>query len=148
MECKKVYKNEVVVITPQEMDQAFQGETRQYVMGDLQQEQKLPYIYSDECEIGITLYDSYVHDEPHYHDFITETNYIIEGKVMLHIVDTGEDLLVEKGGIFSVPPHVVHVLKAQPGTKIIFTKTKVGNDKHVVPFESLGLDDWFADSDF
>ncbi len=145
---KKIYRNEVAVITPAELEAAFEGETRQYIMGDLKQEQKLPFIYSDECEMGITVYDEYTHDDPHYHDYITETNYIIEGKVMLHIVETGEDYLVEKGGIFSVPPHVTHVLKAQAGTKIIFTKSKMGNDKHAVDFEGLGLEDWFQDQDF
>lgn len=145
---KEFYENEVVVMTPEEIEEAFVGNERQYLQGDLKDAQNLKFIKSSECEIGISWYDSYTHDEPHYHDYITETNYIISGCVCLRIVDTGEDFIVREGGVFSIPPHVVHVLKIQPGTKIIFTKTQCMNDKHAVDFGSLGLEAWFEDRDF
>lgn len=142
------FKNEVAVITPQDMEKAFEGEFRQYIQGNLANPQKLKYIWSDECEIGISYYEEYTHDDPHYHDIITETNYIISGKVILRILDTNEEYLVEAGGVFSVPPKIKHVLKIAPKTKIIFTKSECVNDKHPVPFEDLGLDEWFEESDF
>lgn len=144
----KYYENEVVVMTPQDIETAFVGQTRQYIQGNLKSEQKLPFIKSEECEIGISWYDEYCHDDPHYHDVITETNYVIEGAVVLRIVDTGQDYVVKKGGVFSIPPHVTHILKIQPNTKIIFTKTQSINDKHSVPFEELGLEEWYEDRNF
>ena len=66
----------------------------------------------------------------------------------MKIVDTGEEFVVEKGGIFSVPPKVPHILKIQPETKIIFFKDHSINDKHVVDSEALQLEEWLKDKEF
>lgn len=146
MEKKKIYKNEMAVISADEINHAFVGEERQYLQGNLQREQKLPYIYDTKSEIGMTYYEKYSHDEPHYHDVIMESNYIISGRVKLLNVDTGEEYVVTEGGLFSIPVGTTHVLKAQPGTKILFVKNASMDDKHVVDFP--GLEKWFADNKF
>lgn len=147
MEQKK-YVNEVVYMPPEMIASALEGTTRQYIQGDLQLEQKLPFIHNANCEIGITSYPTFDHDEPHYHDVITETNYVLSGAVVVRIVDTGEDFLVKEGGLFSVPPKITHILKAQPGTKILFVKDHALNDKRVVDLASLHLEQWLKDKEF
>lgn len=144
----KIYKNEVAVFTPDEINTSLESTNRQYLQGDLKKEQLLSYIYSNNSEIGISDYKEYCHDDPHYHDFITETNYVITGRLCLHILDTGKDYVIEAGGVFSVPPKVKHVLKIQPGTRIIFFKNHSMNDKHVVSFEGKDFETWYADKNF
>ncbi len=144
----KVFENEVAVIPADELNNALKDTDRQYIQGDLQKEQRVSFIRSKDSEIGISDYKEYTHDEPHYHDKVMETNYVIRGKICMRIIDTGEDFVVEEGGVFSIPPHVKHVLKIKAGTRIIFTKTPSINDKHVLEFDSLGLDEWYKDEVF
>lgn len=140
--------NEVAVLTPEMIAASLEGNSRQYIQGDLKRPQNLPFIFNTNSEIGITYYRAFSHDEPHYHDVITETNYILEGRVCVRITDTGEDHVVEQGGLFSVPPKVTHILKAQPGTKILFVKDHAVNDKHEVDMGSLGLEKWLEEKEF
>ena len=148
MPMKKKFVNEVAVIPPEMIAGSLEKETRQYIQGDLQMDQRLPFIYNTKCEIGITHYREFTHDEPHYHDVITETNYVLEGRLCMQVLDTGETFVVEKGGLFSVPPGVAHVLKAQPDTKILFVKDHACNDKHVVKNLPPHLIQWLEDKEF
>lgn len=145
---KQKYCNETAVISAEEIEAAFTDTERQYIQGNLQKEQILPYVFSEKSEIGISYYKEFAHDEAHYHTDITETNYVISGRVCVHIVDTNEDFVIGAGGVFSVPPKVVHIFKAQPGTKIIFFKDHSMNDKHIVPYQDLGLEEWVQKKDF
>ena len=140
----RIYKNEVAVLSAEEIKEAFQDTFRQYVQGNLKKEQKLSYVYSERTEIGISDYDSFCHDEPHYHDVVTETNYVISGKVGIYMLDTGEEYVVEAGGVFSFPPKVRHVLKMQAGTRIIFVKDHSIDDKHVIQEVRPELNAWYA----
>lgn len=144
----KVYRNEVAVFSPEEINASLEHTDRQYLQGNLQKEQNLSYIYSENSEIGISDYKEYCHDDPHYHDEITETNYVVRGKLCLRIMDTGEDYVIGAGGVFSIPPKVPHVLKIQPGTRVVFFKNHSINDKHVVPFEGPELEAWYEDKNF
>ena len=145
---KRIFKDEVAVIPAEEINGALKTTDRQYVQGNLQKEQPVSFIQTVENEIGISDYKEYTHDDPHYHDEITETNYVISGKVCMKILDTDTDYVIEAGGVFSIPPKVKHVLKIKAGTRIIFFKSKSINDKHAIDFDSLGLDKWFRDEDF
>ena len=128
--------NEVAILSAEMIEDSLKGNFRQYIQGDLKEEQKLPFVYNTNSEIGISYYRDFFHDDPHYHDIITETNY------------SNEDFVVEKGGIFSVPPRVTHILKGVPGTKIIFFKDHSLNDKRVVNIKELQLDDWLQEKEF
>lgn len=144
----KKFVNQVVCLSAEQISSSLEGNFRQYIQGDLQQEQNLPYIHNTNSEIGISYYREFTHDEPHYHDCITETNYILEGKVCMKIVGTDEEYVIEKGGVFSIPPLTTHIMKVQPETKILFVKDHAMNDKHVVELASLGLDNWLENEEF
>ncbi|MCR5054066.1 MAG: cupin domain-containing protein [Lachnospiraceae bacterium] len=145
---KKVFENEVAVIPADEINGALKHTFRQYIQGNLKQDQDISFIRTGDSEIGISDYKEYSHDDPHYHDKVMETNYVISGKVCMRIIDTNEDYVIEAGGVFSIPPHVKHVLKIKAGTRIIFVKTPSINDKHVLDFDELDLNAWFEDEDF
>ena len=145
---KTKFVNEVVYMSSEMIEDSLRDNTRQYLQGNLKREQNLPFIYNDRSEIGISCYREFSCDEPHYHDLITETNYILEGRLCLKIVDTGEEYVVEKGGVYSVPPKVLHVVKVQSGTKVIFVKDHAVNDKKTVDPKSLGLERWMEDEGF
>ena len=142
------FVNQVVYLPSAQIEKSLDGNFRQYMQGDLQEPQNLPFIFNTRTEIGISYYREYTHDDPHYHDLITETNYILEGKVCMKIVDTDEEYVIEKGGVFSIPPHITHILKIQPETKILFVKDHAINDKHVVDLSNLGLEKWLEDKEF
>ena len=144
----KVFENELAIIPAEEIEEALKKTDRQYIQGNLQSEQMVSFIRTMNSEIGISDYKEYTHDEPHYHDEVMETNYIITGAVCLRNLETGEDFVVKAGGVFSVPPHIPHVLKIKAGTRIIFTKTPSVNDKHVLNFDDLGLEEWYRDETF
>ncbi|MCR5256451.1 MAG: cupin domain-containing protein [Acetatifactor sp.] len=145
---KKIFQNEVAVIDAGEINSALLNTDRQYFQGNLQKDQLISHIHTLDNEIGISDYKEYAHDDPHYHDEITETNYVISGKVCMRILDTNTDYIIEAGGVFSIPPGVKHVLKVKPDTRIIFFKSKSVNDKHTLDFDSLGLEEWFKDEEF
>ena len=145
---KKIFHEEVAVIDAGEINSALLSTDRQYFQGNLKKDQLISYIHTEDNEIGISDYKEYAHDDPHYHDEITETNYVISGKVCMRILDTNTDYIIEAGGVFSIPPHIKHVLKVKAGTRIIFFKSKSINDKHALDFDSLGLEEWFKDEEF
>ncbi len=144
----KKHINEVVVMNAEMIEDSLVGNFRQYIQGDLKEEQKLPFIYNENSEIGISYYRDFFHDEPHYHDIITETNYILEGKVCIRIIDSGKEFIVGKGGIFSFPPKVKHILKGVAGTKIIFFKDHSVNDKCALDTKELQLEEWLKEKEF
>ena len=145
---KKKFVNEVAIFTPEMLEKVFENNFRQYIQGNLQNEQDLPHVYNAHSEIGISDYKEFTHDEPHYHDIITETNYILEGRACLKIIDTGEEYILEKGSIASVPPKMVHLMKVHPNTRVLFFKDHSINDKHVVDLDSLNIGEWLADKEF
>lgn len=145
---KKKFVNEVVYLTSDEIMSAFAQNDRQYLQGNLKREQELPYIHNENSEIGISYYREFSYDDVHYHEKITETNYILEGKIGMKIVDTGEEFVVEQGGIFSIPPKVPHIMKAKPETKIIFFKDYAANDKRIVDMDMSELKEWLEDKEF
>ena len=144
----KKFVNEVACLSAHEIESSMADNCRQYIQGNLQIPQNLPFILNTRSEIGISYYREFTHDDPHYHDEITETNYVLEGKVCLKVLDTGAEYVIEKGGIFSIPPRIVHVFKAQPETKILFMKDHALNDKHVVDPDPLNLENWLNDKEF
>lgn len=145
---KKKFENEAAFFSPESINKVFENNYRQYIQGNLQKEQDLPFVYNEHSEIGISWYREFTHDDAHYHDVITETNYILEGKVCVKIIETGEEFVVEKDGIFSVPPKLTHIMKVQPNTKMIFFKDHSINDKQVVDIDTLDIDAWLEDKEF
>ncbi len=114
------------------IDKTLESEHRQYLCGDLKLPQKLENLKDDEVEIGITLYDSYRVEKPHYHTTCSEYQYILEGKTKYLDLSTMEEVEMKKGDFFIIRRGTKYYQKALKGTKILFFKYPAGNDKILV----------------
>ena len=144
----KMYHNEVAIFSKEEIDTVLEHTTRQYLQGNLKKEQELPFVHDSESEIGISYYKEFTHDDPHYHDVVTETNYILQGKSCLKMLDTGEEFILQEGDVFSIPPKRLHIMKVLPNTKVLFFKNYSINDKHSKDIASCGIEEWLKDDNF
>ena len=74
-------------------------------------------------------------------------NYVVSGALKVVLLDRGIEQEVEAGGIFFFPPGVPHVVKAKPGTRVLFVKSPGGDDKQVIASDKLpeGFATWASD---
>jgi 8-oxo-dGTP diphosphatase len=117
-------------ISGQEIDQALQGVTRQYLVGDLQKPQTLKHVPSSLVEIGITRYENEGKIEaPHRHKQAFEFQYVTAGLTAYLDLSTTEEHVFRQGDFYAIEPGVTYAQKSAPGTEILFIKVPPGNDK-------------------
>ena len=135
----------ILKISGQEIDQALQNVTRQYLVGDLQKPQALQHVPSSLIEIGITRYENEGKLEPpHRHKQAFEFQYMTTGLTAYLDLITAEEHLFKKGDFYVIQPGVVYAQKSVPGTEILFIKVPPGNDK--VPVDSTPeVEAWFRE---
>jgi 8-oxo-dGTP diphosphatase len=135
----------ILKITGQEIDQALQGATRQYLVGDLQSPQALKYVPSSLIEIGITRYEGESKTEaPHRHKQAFEFQYMTSGLTAYLDMTTGDEHVFRKGDFYVIEPGVVYAQKSAPDTEILFIKVPPGNDK--VPVDATPeVEAWFRE---
>lgn len=125
---------------------AMETNHRQYLIGDLKLPQSLQNLQDGQVELGLTHYDSYACEKPHFHEKVTEYQLMLKGKAKY--VDLGEnrELLVEEGDVFIIRPHTSYIQKSPAGTQILFFKCPGGNDKQPLPVTPR-MEAWAADWD-
>jgi 8-oxo-dGTP diphosphatase len=112
------------------IDNALQGVTRQYLVGDLQKPQELSHIPNHLIEIGITRYGPQGGCEPpHTHTQAFESQYMLSGKTAYLDTVTGEEHVFGAGDFYLIEPGVSYAQKSVPDTAILFIKVPAGNDK-------------------
>jgi 8-oxo-dGTP diphosphatase len=122
-------------ISGEEIDQALQNVTRQYLVGDLQKPQTLRHFPSSLLEIGITRYESEGKTEaPYAHRQAFEFQYVTAGLTAYLDLSTGAEQVFRKGDFYAIEPGVAYAQKSAPGTEILFIKVPPGNDK--IPLDS------------
>ena len=133
----------ILKISTEEINQALQNVTRQYLVGDLQKFQRLHHIPNSLVEIGITRYEAEVKVEaPHRHRQAFEFQYMTSGLTAYLDMTTGEEHVFRKGDFYAIEPGVVYAQKSAPGTEILFIKIPPGNDK--VPVDTTPeVEAWF-----
>lgn len=82
--------------------------------------------------MGISFYQQFTADLPHFHAIVTEYNYIISGSSKILLLDEHEEITLETGSLFVFPPMTKYIAKHQAGTKILFFKSPGGNDKQLI----------------
>lgn len=105
---------------------------RVYLCGDLKQPQEMEWIHDTKNEVGMSFYKHFTADRPHFHTTATEYNYIISGNSKILLLKEEEEILLEAGSIFVIPPMTHYASKHQAGTKILFFKSPGGNDKQLI----------------
>ena len=110
---------------------------RQYLLGDLQLPQDLDFIKDKEIEVGLSKYNKYTVEIPHFHTVCTEYQYVLEGKTKYLDIDTNIEYEVKKGDFYVVRPNTKYFQKSEKGTTILFFKNPGLNDKKIVEFCDL-----------
>lgn len=121
-----------IKITDSEINKSLEGVTRQYIVGNLQKPQKLKFLRREDIEIGITSYDEYNEEQPHYHTIVTEFQYMVDGWTKYKNLDTGEVFEFKKGDFYAIETGTKYAQKSKKGTKILFVKVPSANDKKVI----------------
>lgn len=122
----------ILVINDQEIKSALEITTRQYLAGELSRPQLLGYFHDQRIEIGITHYENFHSELPHYHTKAAEYQYMLNGMTEYWDLDCGEKYIFKKGDFYKISPGTKYVQKSKPGTTILFIKTPSGNDKMTV----------------
>ena len=136
---------QITKISGQEIDQALQHVTRQYLVGDLQKPQTLKHVPNSLVEIGITRYENEGKLEPpHRHKQAFEFQYMTAGLTAYLDLGTAEEHVFRKGDFYVIEPGAVYAQKSAPGTEILFIKVPPGNDK--VPVDiTPEVEAWFRE---
>lgn len=117
------------MLSNENIEKSLQGNTRQYLVGQLKLPQELEHIDDQNIEIGITDYNEYFIEQPHWHKVAYEYQYVISGETKyLNLTDNSEHYY-KKGDFFRIDPHTTYAQKSVSGTRILFIKTPPGNDK-------------------
>lgn len=132
---------EIMMIKNRDIESALSETTRQYLVGQLARPQNLIHIDDSYIEIGITSYDSFISEEPHYHTQAYEYQYMISGMTEYLDVESGVEYQFKKGDFYKIPPGVKYAQRSKPGTKILFIKTPPGNDKQNLDVTDT-IDQW------
>ena len=111
------------------INHALQGETRQYLTGNLKMPQKLNHIHDEKLEVGITNYVEPKEELPHYHTVATEYQYVLSGKTTYYNVETKEEMTFYEGDFYVIYPNTTYAQKSIENTKILFIKNPSINDK-------------------
>lgn len=101
-------------------------------------------MHSTELEVGVSDYGTAMADLPHVHDVVSEHQYVMAGRCVVLDIETGTEHHFRAGDFYSVPVGVAHAQKNAAGTRILFVKSKVLNDKRLVPVDDA-LTTWLAD---
>ncbi|WP_299090930.1 cupin domain-containing protein [uncultured Metabacillus sp.] len=125
-------KKQIQIIRGEQIVKSLENTSRQYLVGRLSRPQELDYIEDDKLEIGITSYDEYISESPHYHTQAYEYQFIVKGMTEYIDVETGEVYTFKQGDFYVTPPGIKYAQRSQPGTEIFFVKTPPGNDKQVI----------------
>ena len=126
-----------------EIKVALEGLTRQYFAGNLQKKQRLAFVRDERLEIGITNYEEYTEEAPHYHTEATEYQYMVSGWTKYYDLDTGEEYEFKAGDFYTIFPETKYAQKSKKGTTIIFIKVPSINDKQVITDVSDSVKEWY-----
>lgn len=121
--------NKFEILKAATIEKAMQESKRQYLVGELSLPQALEYIHDKDVEAGITEYQQYTIEKPHYHERTSEYIYVLEGETKYFNLNTREEIRIGKGDFFIIRKHTTYAQKSPAGLKLLFFKYPLGNDK-------------------
>lgn len=127
-----------------EIRASLEGVRRQYLVGNLQLPQKLPFLKSEALEIGISSYEHYAEEIPHKHTEAIEYQYVLTGWTKYINTDTFEEYEFQKGDFYAIDAGTPYAQKCKAGTEILFIKVPSINDKVAVNPPQRVIE-WFAE---
>ena len=99
-------------------------------------------------ELGVSIYNEFKCDRPHYHLTTNEHYYIVSGEQKIVDLETGIESHAKEGDVVFIRKRTKHWTKNAPGTKIVFAKSPLKveeNDKDKVNLnisQIYDLQDW------
>jgi len=120
------------IIKHKQLEEALSHEYRQYLTGHLGRPQPYLQHIDDDTEIGMSYYSEFTADTPHVHPICTEYTYILEGSVRIRLLETGEELELNKGDFSLLRPNTPYASKNAADTRVLFIKVPGINDKTLV----------------
>lgn len=87
-------------IKSKDIEKAFEDERRQYFVGNLKKPQHIPFVKSDNAEMGLTAYDKFTGEPAHRHSVAKEYAYVISGRTQYMDLDTREIYEYHAGDFF------------------------------------------------
>lgn len=102
---------------------------RQYLTGKLNLPQIIKQVIDENIEVGISAYKEYAHELPHYHDEVSEYQYMLDGMTEYLDLDTKEVHRFVKGDFYVIRPFTKYAQRIKQGTEILFFKYPGKNDK-------------------
>lgn len=136
----------IEIIKNSQIQAALENNHRQYLVGDLKLPQQLEHIRDGEVEMGITAYECFKVETPHFHPVVTEYQTMLSGTAKYVDLAQGKEYLVEAGDVFVIRPDTPYLQKSPKGAVILFFKHPGGNDKTPVPMTEQ-MERWAADWD-
>src|SRR5260370_8941620 len=107
--------SKITKISGQEIDQALQNVTRQYLVGDLQKPQTLKHVPNSLIEIGITRYENEGKPEsPHRHKQAFEFQYVTAGLTAYLHLTTADEQAFRQADFYGIDRGVPHAQKSPP----------------------------------
>lgn len=126
------------------LTEALSKKYRLYLCGNLKLPQtELSCFSDDNLEFGISSYDKFTADIPHFHNANAEYNFILQGCTKVLLVDENIEHTFNSGSFFIIEPNVKYASKHQPNTKIVFVKYPPGNDKQTFKM-TASLNSWLS----
>ena len=117
------------IIKNEDIEKGLNEKERLYLCGNLKFPNGVEHIPTEKYEIGISKYCDYNVNQPHYHSYNTEYNYVLEGEIKILLIGENKEFHFKKGDLFVINPFEEYVCKCLGDTKILFSKVPGGNDK-------------------
>lgn len=104
-------------INNNEIEQALIKTSRIYLSGKLTGENLIREISDTNTEIGISSYNSFSVDKPHYHEFNREFNYILDGELKVFLIDEKREYHLKKGDLYVFDVGEKYIVKTKKTQK-------------------------------
>ena len=129
-----------------EIEASLVHSTRQYLAGDLKLPQQLGFLFDEAIEVGISSYQYYKWEQPHYHTITSEYCYILAGETKYIDLAEGTEYHFKQGDFYILRRDTPYLQKCKPGCRLIFAKAPGVNDKAPVAMDDR-MQAWCADWD-
>jgi mannose-6-phosphate isomerase-like protein (cupin superfamily) len=123
---------------------ALTKQIRIYLCGNLSKPEDVEFVPTDGLEIGISHYDTFTAEKAHLHQWNHEYNFVKSGTAKVYLLDEQKEYELHQDDMYVIEPNMPYIIKAQPGTEIIFVKSPGGNDKQLLP-HSDAIQHWSED---
>lgn len=140
------FTGHVETIYRDEIEQSLKHSTRQYLTGDLKLPQQLKFLCDPDVETGISSYEHYKWEQPHYHTITSEYCYILAGETRYIDLSEHREYHFKAGDFYVLRRDTPYLQKCQAGCRLFFVKVPGINDKVTIELDSR-MREWCADWD-